>query len=317
MSGTYREAPRSYAGLLYFVALLVLGFVLDMIFGGGVAHLLGWGLALVLVVGLNFVVIYAVRSEKSLELDADALRVGDQSIARMHIVGAVPDPQAAPVQVLGWPQGAPRGLHGLTVRLADGHEVLIPTRHPERLRAALGLVLEERPEVAIRAATRAELRELPEIDQRAESIFRAAGYALPELPLPANAAEPLRHAKAVFVAGRPPVGFVWVDEVDGLAHVHELAVLPKWMKQGIGSRLLERACEWARDAGYSAITLTTYADVPWNGPFYARRGFAETPASTPGLHALRANETELGLDEIGRRIVMRRELAPAAATETA
>ena len=51
---------------------------------------------------------------------------------------------------------------------------------------------------------------------------------------------------------------------------------PASMRQGVGTRLLDRACEWARGQGYDAITLTTFADIAWNGPFYARRGFAET-----------------------------------------
>jgi GNAT superfamily N-acetyltransferase len=114
----------------------------------------------------------------------------------------------------------------------------------------------------------------------------------------------------VFVAGPPPVGFVQVEEIDGLAYIVELAVIPRWMRQGIGSALLERACEWARGRGYRAITLTTYADVPWNAPFYARRGFVEITEFGPGVQAEREQERELGLDEVGRRIVMRRELQP-------
>jgi hypothetical protein len=48
--------------------------------------------------------------------------------------------------------------------------------------------------------------------------------------------------------------------------------------------------------------------VPWNGPFYRSRGFVEVDAPTPGLVAVRAHEQELGLDEVGRRGVMRCEL---------
>lgn len=306
----YREAARSYASLLIFVTIIVVGFVIDVLLGGGVAHLWGWTIALVVVVGLNAIVVYAARSEKSLRLSADELRVGAELVARADIAGLAPDgiaPDADP-PVLGWPNGRPKGLKMVGLRLVDGTDVLVPTRYPHRLRAALALDEAPAPTVDVRAATRAELADLPEIDRRAEAIFRAAGYPLPDSPLPDDPAEPLRHAKAVFVAGRPPVGFVWIDEVDGLAHVQEIAVLPRSMRQGIGSRLLERACEWARDSGYPAITLITYADVPWNGPFYARRGFTESSDVTAGLAALRANEQAIGLDELGRRIVMRRDL---------
>ena len=66
---------------------------------------------------------------------------------------------------------------------------------------------------------------------------------------------------------------------------------------------------WAAEKGYSAMTLTTYRDVAWNAPFYARRGFAVIDDLPAGLAAIRAREQELGLDDVGPRVVMRRELA--------
>jgi hypothetical protein len=52
--------------------------------------------------------------------------------------------------------------------------------------------------------------------------------------------------------------------------------------------------------------------VPWNGPMYARRGWVEVVDPSPALRALRAQEVERGLDEVGRRNVMRRDV-PAGA----
>jgi hypothetical protein len=50
--------------------------------------------------------------------------------------------------------------------------------------------------------------------------------------------------------------------------------------------------------------------VPWNGPFYTGLGFTELTEAelTPGLQALRDAEREIGLDSMGRRIVMIRSL---------
>jgi GNAT superfamily N-acetyltransferase len=303
----YDEPARSYALLWFFAALLAAGFVFDLILGGAVAHLLGWAIATVLVLGFNFVLIYAVRSEKSLRVTAAQIRVGDEAIGRAEVVAVAPAVDADDLPVLGWPTGKPRKLTGVTVRLFDGQDVVVPTRHPDRLEAALGLGSAGGPTKSqdVRAAGRADLPLLDDLGQRADSVFRAAGYRLPEIPL---TDADLRTAKAVFVAGRPPIGYVRIDEVDGLAHLAEIAVIPKWMRQGIGNRLLERACEWARRHDYPAITLTTYADVPWNGPYYAARGFLEVTDPTPGLLARRDHERELGLDAVGRRIVMRREL---------
>jgi GNAT superfamily N-acetyltransferase len=307
---TYAEPARSYAGLWIIVALFAAGFGVDAVLGGAVAHLLGWAIAFAIVAGAGLLLLYAVRATRSLRLTGTELRVGDEVVARADIVAVASDVDETDLPVLGWPNGRPRGVHAVVLRLADGRDLLVPTRFPERLSAALGVGAVDgaldgaRQEV--RAAARSELPLLAELDKRAEAVFRAAGYALPDLPL---RDEDVARARAVFVAGRPPVGFVLVHEVDGLAHVDEIAVLPRWMRQGIGGRLLERACEWARTHDYPAITLITYADVPWNAPFYRTHGFAELTELTPGLVALREEEAQLGLDALGRRIVMRRELA--------
>ena len=52
----------------------------------------------------------------------------------------------------------------------------------------------------------------------------------------------------------------------------------------------------------------TFADVAWNAPFYAARGFTVVDDITPGLAALRQKERTVGLDGVGTRVVMRREL---------
>ena len=207
--------------------------------------------------------------------------------------------------VLGWPHGMPRGVKGVLVTLADESVAVVPVRYPDRLAAALRVDPTAPKVETIRAATDPDLDAIEEIDERAEAIFRVAGYDLPPI---AFQRDELAEAKAVFVFGEPPVAYAWVDEVDGLAHLHELAVIPKRMRQGVGTRLLERACEWASEQRYPAITLTTYADVAWNGPYYAARGFTEITDLTPGLAGLRIREQNLGLDDVGRRIVMRREL---------
>jgi GNAT superfamily N-acetyltransferase len=303
---SYDEPGRTFASVWFFLTLLLGGFVLDLFFGGGIAHLPGWILAIVLVVGVDLLVVHAARSTKSLHLDADELRVGDEAIGRAEIVGVsvgVDDE----LPVLGWTTGMPRGMKGVTVRLDDGRDVVIPTRHADLLEAALGVgrsgpATEDQD---VRIADQADLLHLAEIDRRAETVFRMAGYELPDIPFPA---EELDGAAAIFVVGRPPIGFVRVDEVDGLAHVEEIAVIPKWMRQGIGGTLLERSCEWACEKGYAAITLITYAEVPWNGPYYAARGWVETADVTPGLADLRTWEQAVGLDAVGKRIVMRKEL---------
>lgn len=303
-SGTYSEPGRGYGSLLLFGVIIVVGVALDGVFGGLRAHLIGWLIAAALLLGIDLLVIHAARSQKSLALTGDQLRVGEQSVARRHIV-AVVDTKDREMPVLGWPTGVPRGMDAVVIRLQDGALVAVPTRHPDRFVRALGLVPTRPGADEIRPVTPAELPLLADIEERADAVFRVAGLHLPEMPITDYAAA---RCVAIFVAGTPPVGFAAVEEVDGAAYLATLAVLPSAMRTGIGSRLLERVCAWAGAEGYPSISLITFADVPWNAPFYRKRGFTEVTEFGPGLAALRENEKSLGLDDAGPRVVMRRDL---------
>jgi hypothetical protein len=72
--------------------------------------------------------------------------------------------------------------------------------------------------------------------------------------------------------------------------------------------LVDEAERWAVRSRLSAVTLTTFRDVPWNGPWYARLGFRELGEHewTPAIRELRDEEHRNGLDK-ELRIVMRRE----------
>lgn len=299
----YAEPGRSYLSSAVLLVVLVAGFVGDLLLGGGRAHLIGWLIAVIVVVGIDALTVRSARTLRSVTLTEHELRVGEAVIERDDILAVDHefDP-LTPIVGRSVADGLPRGWSALALHLADGRYVLAPTRHPDRLGAALELALDV-PDV--RAAEPEELPLLAEIDERAESLFRVAGLELPAIAFPIDE---LHDAKAVFVVGRPPVGFVRVEEVDGLAHIEELAVLPGRMRRGLGTSLLEAACTWAKAHDYPAITLITYADVTWNGPFYAARRFVEVPEPTPELVELRDWETTMGLDRLGRRIVMRREL---------
>ena len=108
-----------------------------------------------------------------------------------------------------------------------------------------------------------------------------------------------------------PVGFAHVD-IDGrTAHLTEVDVLPDHGRRGLGTRLVETVCHWAASAGYDSVTLTTFRDVPWNMPFYARLGFRVVPDAelSAGLRAIVDDETRRGLDP-SRRVAMERPSAP-------
>jgi ribosomal protein S18 acetylase RimI-like enzyme len=119
-----------------------------------------------------------------------------------------------------------------------------------------------------------------------------------------RASEPGFLLVAVPEEHRPPVGFVHVLLVDGHAHLEQLSVLPEHQRRGIGGALTRAAMDEARAQGFDRLSLCTYRDVPWNGPFYRRAGFTEVTDLAPYQRRLRDKERELGLDVNGVRVVM-------------
>lgn len=153
----------------------------------------------------------------------------------------------------------------------------------------------------IRRAEAEDLPLLPVIEEAADRLFVSLGIT--DLPAPASAAERAASWR-VLVAGRPAVGFAVLERVDGAVHLEQLSVDPAHGRKGIGAALLAATVDAAREVGADRVTLCTYADVPWNGPFYTRHGFVESAEPAPGLAALLAHEVELGLDRHGRRTAM-------------
>ncbi|MDX3451223.1 GNAT family N-acetyltransferase [Streptomyces sp. ME02-8801-2C] len=195
----------------------------------------------------------------------------------------------------------------------------------------------------IRTATPAELPALRAIERAAGSLFRTLGTAAP--PRGAGngatshddaAANGHPHVQTADIAeiadDEPPAlevleryrqeGRAWVaaddenrlvayliaEPVDGDAlHVEQVSVHPDFAHRGIGKALLAYAAERARDEGLTHLTLTTFNEVPWNAPYYARLGFRTLDQAelTPGLRKIRATEAEHGLDR-WPRVCMRR-----------
>lgn len=156
---------------------------------------------------------------------------------------------------------------------------------------------------AVRSARADDLSRLADIERAADETFATIGITgLPSAP----PAKEYAGAAAVLVAGDPPVGFARLELKAGEAYLDQLAVHPSSMREGIGTALLDAAVQWARDNGHGGLFLATFRDVPWNAPFYARRGFVETEATTPGMREVEAHERALRMDRFGPRVLMRR-----------
>ncbi|MEU2241275.1 GNAT family N-acetyltransferase [Streptomyces sp. NPDC018338] len=168
----------------------------------------------------------------------------------------------------------------------------------------------------IRAAAPAELPLLQDIERAAGEPFRSLGMAAiaDDDPLPLDVLEAYRCEGRAWVAvdaADRPVAYLLADTVDGSAHIEQVSVHPDAARRGVGRQLIEHLAAAAREQGLTALTLTTFAEVPWNAPYYTRLGFRpladSDPALTAGLRAISRAEAAHGLS-VWPRVCMRREV---------
>jgi GNAT superfamily N-acetyltransferase len=165
----------------------------------------------------------------------------------------------------------------------------------------------------LRPAQEIDLPVLREVERAAGRCFRDVG--MPEIaddePPPLEVLAGFVAAGTAWVAtdGDRPVAYLIAVPVDGDLHIEQVSVHPDVAGRGIGRSLIEHVAGYAAQRRFSALTLTTFADVVWNAPYYERCGFrrlADT-ALSPGLAAIRRREAEHGLDR-WPRVCMRRDL---------
>jgi GNAT superfamily N-acetyltransferase len=150
-----------------------------------------------------------------------------------------------------------------------------------------------------------ELVLLPDIESAADTMFER--LAIGPLPGPGTVEE-FAAALVVLVAGDPPVGLCRIAGIAGGAHLEQLSVHPDHSGRGVGRALLRAGCDWAAAQGYAELTLATYRDVPWNGPFYGSEGFVEVGPVDEFMIAHGLPPEEPVMSRFGARVLMRRRL---------
>lgn len=169
--------------------------------------------------------------------------------------------------------------------------------------------------IAIRGATGADLAQLPGIEADAARVFKEHGWGkLAEAPCCSEADFHFAMERGVLLVAETAgglAGFAMVWQVGECAHLRELDVARAQQGLGVGKALLHGVADWAASAGLACVTLTTFREVPWNAPFYARNGFAAfaPEEACPELRELLTTELSHATEE-HPRVAMRRMVSP-------
>lgn len=141
------------------------------------------------------------------------------------------------------------------------------------------------------------------------AIERAAGQRFAQIPEltwladgPVISVDQHQQAAAdglswIVQAGDCPVGFLLAEAQGESLFIIEISLHMAWQGQGLGRRLIDFVAAVARERGFTSLTLTTFREVPWNAPWYARIGFEILPEATldAALRQKRQEESAHGL----------------------
>ncbi|MBV9078129.1 MAG: GNAT family N-acetyltransferase [Methylobacteriaceae bacterium] len=170
------------------------------------------------------------------------------------------------------------------------------------------------PAFLVRPARTDDVPAMQEIELDAARSYGSLAETRFCLDLPARSAA--EHAAArergitlVGALGGRPAAFLLAMPLDGHAHILELAVAQAVQGRGHGRQLIAAFEAWASAAGFTLATLTTFRDVPWNAPFYARLGYQpfDVTDANPELAEVVREEREAGVHQ-APRVAMRKRL---------
>ena len=160
------------------------------------------------------------------------------------------------------------------------------------------------------------------IDRAATAHLAHHGFpSLLDAVIGSEGMDTLVEGRAVWVATLPtsgdgtstegsdrPVGFAVASDEGPFFYLHELSVDPAHMRRGIGTALLRAVVDHARWAFHTTLALDTFRTVPFNAPFYAKRGFfeVERDAVPEPLATLAERNRPLGVHPAARVTMVRR-----------
>lgn len=165
--------------------------------------------------------------------------------------------------------------------------------------------------------TLAELDDIPaliSVDKAASALFEPTGL-LTEAALADHVPPELLETEIplanVFVARNEhdwAVGFALIRPRGTGLYLDQISVHPDHGKKGIGRALVIRTLAEAEARKLPHVSLSTFRDLAWNGPFYASLGFKEVSADRLEPYMLEIEEAQKPFMDVSQRCFMRRKV---------
>ena len=166
--------------------------------------------------------------------------------------------------------------------------------------------------ISISLADSSDIKEIQAIDVAAGKLFDPLGLIdegpdgqspIPETALVAGVSDGLLWTA---IYDGQIVGFLLCRKVSPDLYLEQVSVRPDFGRRGIGRLLVAKAIHAADDLRLRGVILSTFRDVPWNGPFYADFGFTEIDRSQLKPWMLELEKLQAESMDISLRCFMRR-----------
>lgn len=170
--------------------------------------------------------------------------------------------------------------------------------------------LQYAPTFSIRKPQSSDIPALAQVERSATELFRTVNldFLIEHPTVDPYLLVAMANANHLWIATDKfdqPIGFACGEYLEGNFHIVEICVALNFQGMGIGRTLMSTMMEAVRREGYNAVTLTTYRNLSWNGPWFSRMGFLEVDAQqlTKTFEEILEIEAKHGLD-INNRCVM-------------
>ncbi|MEM7005987.1 MAG: GNAT family N-acetyltransferase [Pseudomonadota bacterium] len=161
----------------------------------------------------------------------------------------------------------------------------------------------------------AEQRDIPALiaaDRAASELFRPTGLipdmgTIPE-SIPADElSQAIEDGMIIAVSDdQGAIGFAMSRIQGDLLYLDQVSVDPEHGQKGLGKVLMFHVFALAEDHKLSGVALSTFRDLPWNGPFYRNLGFRELPRKKLEDWMLEIEATQAESMDVSQRCFMMR-----------